>query len=168
MQIKNKGNTSQTISVRAVSYTLLPNANLVLPDADLVAARRAIRDFPALEITNANDMSGALSNLTAISDPTVESDVDLGYSIGSKWLNISTQEEFTCFSATNGAAVWKKTGSGSGGAGLSTGSTLPTANESKRGQQFLLLGAALTPDTLYICTKDYQDNYVWNEIVLIS
>lgn len=166
MQIKNKGVTSQTILIRSVSYTLLPNANLVLPDVDLVAARRAIRNFPTLEITNANDMSGALSNLTAISDPTIESDIGLGYSVGSKWINVTTQEEFTCFSNTNGAAVWKKAGSGS--SGLSQGSALPTANESKRGTQFLLLGGMLTPDTLYICTKDYQDNYVWNEIVLIS
>lgn len=174
MQIKNNGQTPQTIMVRNQSYTIAANATLVLPDRDLVAARRAVRTFPSLQITHANDMASALSNISATVNPTPNDDLDLGYSVGSKWINTTTQDEYTCFSAANGTAVWKKTGreviggGGGSGSGLVTGSELPTAGSEYRGTMFLLLGGSQTPDILYICTKDYQDNYNWNEIVLIG
>lgn len=165
MQIKNLGPSQQTIFVRAQSYTIIPGATLVLPDRDMVAARRAVRDLPSMKIMHGNDMAEALSNLTATADPTVNDDVDLGYSVGSKWVNVSTQEEWTCFSPINGLAVWKRAGSG---AGLETGSVLPTPNLSRRGKQFMVLGGPQTPDIIYVCMKDYLDNYVWNEMVVLG
>ena len=238
MQIKNTSQILQTITIRNQIYEIAADSVLVLPDRDIVAARRSIRNFPNLQITHANDMAAALSNIKSTTNPTSNDDLDLGYSIGSKWINVVTQDEYTCFSAINGSAVWKKTGSGtseggtvgpqgpqglqgiqglngadgavgpqgpqglqglqglsgtngtngtngavgpqgpqgiqgpagsgsSGGSGL-TGSTLPTAGSEYRGTMFLLLGGSQAPDILYICTKDYQDNYNWNEIVLIG
>ena len=60
-------------------------------------------------------------------------------------------------------------GGGGGGSGsIQTGEELPEAAESYRGTLFLLLGGSQNPDILYVCTKDYNDNYAWNELVLIS
>jgi hypothetical protein len=47
------------------------------------------------------------SNLDADADPTVNDDVTLGYAAGSYWVTATTQREFYCVSATDGAAVWR-------------------------------------------------------------
>lgn len=49
------------------------------------------------------------SNLAASADPVVGDDNLDGYSIGSRWLNTTTDEEFVCLDAATGAAVWKST-----------------------------------------------------------
>lgn len=41
-------------------------------------------------------------------DPTVNDSINLGYDIGSKWINTSTGAEFTCLDNTPGAAVWRQ------------------------------------------------------------
>jgi hypothetical protein len=46
-------------------------------------------------------------NLTATADPTVTDDTAAGYSVGSKWVNVNSDTEFTLVDAANGAAVWK-------------------------------------------------------------
>jgi hypothetical protein len=48
-----------------------------------------------------------LSNVDAEADPTVNDDVTLGYAQGSYWVNATTQSEFYCVSAADGAAVWR-------------------------------------------------------------
>lgn len=48
------------------------------------------------------------NNSTATTDPTVDDDSSLGYSIKSLWLNQTTKEAFMCFDATEGSAVWVK------------------------------------------------------------
>jgi len=48
-------------------------------------------------------------NLIATSNPTVNDDISLGYTVGSKWINVSTDEVFQCTNSTDGAAVWKQT-----------------------------------------------------------
>lgn len=55
-------------------------------------------------------------NLTATFDPTVTADAAAGYAVGSRWVNVTTDNEFVCLDAANGAAVWKLT-TASGGAG---------------------------------------------------
>jgi len=58
-------------------------------------------------------------NLTATTDPGVGDDSDDGYSVGSRWINVTLDKEFVCLDATVGAAVWTETtaagGGGSGG-----------------------------------------------------
>jgi hypothetical protein len=168
MQIKNTGGSPRTILVRSQSYTIEQGATLVLPDRDMTAARRAVRDIPSLTLTHANDISTALSNLLGQTDPSVTDDSSKGYSVGSKWINVVDQQEFTCFASTVGSAVWKKGGSGGSGGGVQTGSVLPMPSSSNRGTTFLLLGGLQEADVLFICTKNYQDTYSWNEFVLIS
>ena len=83
-------------------------------------------DFDAIGTMWANDGAGDYgvikANLTAIIDPTVNDDVDLGYTAYSPWINtVGTGEGATiwfCLDNTDGAAVWQQVGSGSGGGGL--------------------------------------------------
>lgn len=49
---------------------------------------------------------GALNNFSATTDPSVNDDVSLGYEVGSRWVNLTTDESFICTDATDGAAVW--------------------------------------------------------------
>lgn len=43
------------------------------------------------------------------SNPTVTDDASTGYVVGSRWININTDEEWVLLDSTNGAAVWKIT-----------------------------------------------------------
>ena len=47
-----------------------------------------------------------LNNFTATTTPTVDDDAGDGYSVGSRWLNTTTGQVFTCQNSTAGAAVW--------------------------------------------------------------
>ena len=51
---------------------------------------------------------------------------------------------------------------------VASGTILPVASAQLRGRLFLLLVGTGLPDTLYICAKDYLDNYKWFEIVLMN
>lgn len=57
---------------------------------------------------------GISKSNSTITDPTTSDDVLDGYSIGSRWYNTSSQEEFVCLSSAQGAAVWTSTTSGGG------------------------------------------------------
>lgn len=59
-------------------------------------------------------------NSSGSAAPTVGDDSADGYSIGSRWLDLTADEEYVCLDATGGAAVWKATTSGGGG-GLTDG-----------------------------------------------
>jgi hypothetical protein len=45
-------------------------------------------------------------NKISASNPTINDDSGAGYSIGSRWINTSTDREWVCMDATVGAAVW--------------------------------------------------------------
>ena len=53
---------------------------------------------------------GILNNFTAIIAPTVNDDVDLGYSVGSKWYDTVLGDMWMCLDATDGAADWSVIG----------------------------------------------------------
>ena len=55
----------------------------------------------------ANGGVGGLNKLDAASDPTVNDDTDLGYAVGSVWINVTTDRMHVCTDATDGAAVWQ-------------------------------------------------------------
>ena len=55
-------------------------------------------------------------NLTATSVPTVNDDSFEGYTVGSRWINVSTNTEYVCLDATDDAAVWLETTDSGGGA----------------------------------------------------
>ncbi|MGK7346286.1 MAG: hypothetical protein ACNS63_10825 [Candidatus Nitrospinota bacterium M3_3B_026] len=48
-------------------------------------------------------------NLTAVSAPTATDDSSAGYSVGSRWVDVSADKEYVCLDATATAAVWTET-----------------------------------------------------------
>lgn len=49
------------------------------------------------------------NNLGASSVPTVNDDSGSGYSVGSRWIDVSADKEYVCLDAGSGAAVWVET-----------------------------------------------------------
>jgi len=47
------------------------------------------------------------NNLSATTDPTINDDVNAGYSVFSKWINTSTEEIWVCVDDAAGAANWQ-------------------------------------------------------------
>ena len=64
-------------------------------------------------VTNAPTLLSVLgipqSNYSATTAPTVGDDSGDGYSVGSVWVNVTTDTGYLCVDATLGAAVWKQT-----------------------------------------------------------
>lgn len=54
-------------------------------------------------------------NLIATTDPTVTDDSNSGYSVGSRWINLTLDKFFMCVDASVGAAVWNDTAAAGGG-----------------------------------------------------
>ena len=57
---------------------------------------------------NGIEVLAAKNKLNATVAPNVNDDITYGYSVGSKWYDLTAQEAYLCFSATNGAAVWEQ------------------------------------------------------------
>jgi hypothetical protein len=57
---------------------------------------------------NGIEVLAAKNKLNATVAPTVDDDVTFNYSVGSKWYDLTAQEAYLCFDATNGAAAWEK------------------------------------------------------------
>lgn len=111
---------------RSLSYPSTDSASLetVLPGAIVRAGKVLAFDVngePTVEDTDANSAIAAaasaaaaaasaallpLNNFTATTDPTVNDDSDDGYTVGSRWVNLTLDESYICVDATVGAAVW--------------------------------------------------------------
>ena len=50
---------------------------------------------------------GGLNKLDATSDPTVNDDTDIGYAVGSIWVNVTTDRMHVCANSTADNAVWQ-------------------------------------------------------------
>lgn len=50
-----------------------------------------------------------LSKLDATAAPAITDDGDAGYSIGSRWYDLTADDEYVCLDNTQGTAVWKLT-----------------------------------------------------------
>jgi hypothetical protein len=53
------------------------------------------------------DANSPLNNFAATSNPAVIDDANDGYSVGSRWVNITTDNIYQCVDATVGAAIWQ-------------------------------------------------------------
>jgi len=57
-----------------------------------------------------NDEGVAIKmNLVATEAPAITNDEDSGYSVSSRWFDITNDQEYVCLDETSGAAVWKQT-----------------------------------------------------------
>jgi alpha-tubulin suppressor-like RCC1 family protein len=56
------------------------------------------------------NVNNTLMNFSAIIDPVnTTDDITLGYTVGSRWLNLTSHEEFVLLDNTDSAAIWKTT-----------------------------------------------------------
>ena len=95
----------------------------------LLAIQGAITDGNLVKFNGINgvgeDTGLAATNVVkckfdATSAPTVNNDVGEGYTVGSRWLDITNDKSYVCLDNTNGAAVWTET-TQSGGSETFTG-----------------------------------------------
>jgi hypothetical protein len=56
----------------------------------------------------ANGGSGGINNVSATTDPTVNDDENDNYTVGSRWINTTSDKYFVCVDNTVGAAVWQR------------------------------------------------------------
>lgn len=92
--------------------------------ADVSAVAAVDTQIAALALIT-SDITDAANNIpkanrTATTDPTVNNDVDEGYSEGSLWVNTTSDEVFICGDPADGAAVWVS---------LTSGGTLSTLGD---------------------------------------
>jgi hypothetical protein len=55
------------------------------------------------------NVSNTKVNMAASTNPTATDDTAGAYSVGSRWINKTTNIEYVCVDATNGDAIWKRT-----------------------------------------------------------
>lgn len=60
-----------------------------------------------------SEVQNIKQNFTATTSPTTANDAAAGYSVGSQWINTTTDISYICVDASNGVAVWNTTGAGS-------------------------------------------------------
>ncbi len=76
--------------------------------------------FAGANETVLTDVENLKVSLAETTNPTTTDDINAGYSVGSRWINVSTDAEFVCLDNTASAAVWTETTSAGGGAHAST------------------------------------------------
>jgi len=84
----------------ALGYTPVPNTRTV-NGYDLSSDVTVSKSDVGL-----GNVANILDKLDATTAPTVNNDVDEGYSVGSKWCDVTADKAYICLDATDGAAVW--------------------------------------------------------------
>ena len=56
-----------------------------------------------------SNVENILNNYSATAAPTANDDSGSGYSVGSRWIDTTNDDDYVCLDASSGAAVWKKT-----------------------------------------------------------
>ena len=61
-------------------------------------------------------LTSTTNKLDATTAPTVNDDTDLGYVVGSRWIDVTADKAYVCLDNTDDAAVWTETTGGAAGA----------------------------------------------------
>lgn len=90
------------VNTEAVSTVLLAVQGAIV-DGNLVKFKgiNGIGEDTGLAATNV-----VKSKFDATSAPTVNNDTDEGYTVGSRWLDVTNDKSYVCLDNTDGAAVW--------------------------------------------------------------
>lgn len=84
--------------------------------------------------------------LDATQAPTVNNDIDEGYTVGSRWFDVTNDKEYVCLDNSDGAAVWIETTQAGGEATTFVGLTDTPANYSGAGLKIVRVNS--TPNGL--------------------
>ena len=142
-----------------------------------VAVHSSLTDNPH-SVTKAqvglSNVANTLCNFAATTNPTVGDDSGDGYTIGSRWINTSSDVEFICTDASVGAAVWKNITNSAvtlADIGLSnvlntkhnySATSAPTVNDdSGDGYSVGSVWVDLTDDEAWVCTDATVGAAVW-------
>lgn len=105
-----------------VTATDVPAGSLIITSAGIW--HRKIDDGSTTNVTGTAALKNSFLETT---DPGVNDDNTQSYSIGSRWINTSTDKHFVCLDASTGAAVWKETTPG--GIGIHGGTHVETGTD---------------------------------------
>jgi hypothetical protein len=118
-------------------------------------------DASALTVAGQQVLTGK-NNFAATSDPTTANDSTQGYSVGSRWINLTTQKHFICFSASTGAAVWI-----AGVKNNYVATSGPTSsNDSSQGYSVgsHWINTTPNPKRAYVCVNASTGAAVWRQV----
>lgn len=103
-------------------------------------------------------------NFTATGDPGSGSDSGSGYSVGSRWINVTLKKNFTCVDATSNAAVWRLDGAVAGPLNNYTATTNPGAGvDSGSGYSVGSRWINTSTGAIYTCTSAASNAAVWHQ-----
>lgn len=93
-------NTGSTLQLRGFSTTQRDNLNTV---AGMVVYNSTLNE---IQLRNNGRWASTVSYVTATTNPTINDDVNDGYTTGTIWINTTTQSVYLLSNSTAGAAVW--------------------------------------------------------------
>ena len=100
--------------------------------------------------------AGILNNFSATSNPTINDDSGDGYSVGSRWINLTTDNEYVLLDSSSGAAVWKNTTPTLGSlASLSSVANSNMANMAARTVKVNATNSAAQPTDFALTSKQF-------------
>jgi len=93
-------------AVDAEDIAFTPTGNIVATNTQAAVAEV---DNEKIAKTTLSNVQNTKVKLDATTAPTVNNDVDEGYSVLSRWADITADKEYVCLDNTDGAAVWEET-----------------------------------------------------------
>jgi hypothetical protein len=99
---------------REDSLTIAARNALIVNDGDVTAGTTCRVGSDVYTCVSVGAGSGAACwsprhNYAATAAPAVTDDLDLGYKVGSEWIDVTNDKAYVCVDASDGAAVWSQT-----------------------------------------------------------
>ena len=88
------------VSSLAMAAWVLDEDNMASNSATKVPSQQSVKAY-------VDAIGGTTNNFAATSNPGVTDDIDGGYTVGSVWVNVTTDAAWMCADNTDGAAVWQ-------------------------------------------------------------
>lgn len=122
IRLTNTDTAAHVITIPS-SFSMTRNAAVTTVPVAASGKIKLIWEYDG-SVYNVYGDSGQLNNYTATAAPAVTDDLDLGYGVGSVWIDVTGDDAYVCVDASNGAAVWNAIGGGGSGTVTNTGGNL--------------------------------------------